>query len=321
MNNHRRLLSLGLLAAVLVVVSLRAEVWVLKNGDRITAQLIEEDEETVEIEHPQLGRLRFAREAIKLAPRADAPRADAPPAAPGGPAAPTVASVTRTDRKPVWKQQIEIGLTQQSGKTEKQDLVARYQVEGRVKSDTFRGTARYLQGEVNGNTTNDRREADFRWRHDFSGRLFAQSLTTYYSDDIRRVENSIEQQLGGGYRVLDVRRHKANVGLGAVGQYLDRQIFDPEIALLGTVFQDYALTWSDRLKLTQESSLQMKQNTATVSQPGADNYRAKFNAALQSKITSQLLLNIRFEMDYDATIADQDLRSDQRLITSVGYSW
>lgn len=316
MNNHRRFLSLCLLAAVLAVSALRAEVWVLKNGDRLTAKLIEEDEETVEIEHPQLGRLRFAREAIKLAPPPEAPKA-----APGAAAGPTVASVTKTERKPVWKQQIEVGLTQQSGKTEKQDLIARYQIEGRVKSDTFRGTARYLQGEVNGKTTNDRREADFRWRHDFSGRLFAQSLTTYYSDDVRRVQNSVEQQLGGGYRVLDVRRHKANVGIGAVGQYLDRETFDPEIALLGTVFQDYALTWSDRLKLTQESSLQMKQNTATVSQPGADNYRAKFNTALQSKITSQLLLNIRFEMDYDATIADKDLRSDQRLITSVGYSW
>jgi len=336
----RASLRLLILFGVLLAGGLRADVWVLRNGDRLTGKLLEEDEETIEIQHPTLGVLRFARSALQTAipaavPVGPAPVGSAPavaktaeasaPTAPAAPAGPAVASVTTTQSAPRWKRQIELGLSVFSGTTEKTDLNARFQIDGRIRSDTFRGTARVLQTDLNDKTVADRQEGEFRWRHDFSGRLFAQTLTTYFSDGVRNIDTNVEQQVGGGYRFVDLRRHKMNVGLGASAQYLDREDATAGTALLGTLFQDYAFTFSDRLKLNQESSFQIASErlsaTTVTGQQAEGNYRVKFNSSIQSKVTSQMSLNLRYEYDYDSTVADSRLRGDQRLITALGYTF
>lgn len=314
------------LAYLLTTLFLRGESWNLENGDRITGALLKDDGEFLEIKHAQLGVLRLAKSALKLEVAPTGTAADLTPADVPKP------RTAAAPKKPAsnWKRQLEFGFAQQSGKSSKEDLTFRAQVDGKIGDNTYRGTARLLQSEASDKTVTDRREADFRWRHDLTKRLFTQALTTYAADDVRLIDLSLEQQLGGGYKVLDHARHKANVGLGAVVQYLEREGYDEATSLHGSFFQDYAFTYNSRLKLTQESNFLMSDSNVFSSLGGRSglsgtprdgSYRMRFNAALQSKVTAQMSLNVRYDYDYDRSVPEPDLRGDQRITTSLAYLW
>jgi putative salt-induced outer membrane protein YdiY len=310
------------LMAVLVLTG-RAGTWVLANGDQLTGELLAEDAAFVEVQHPQLGRLKLARSVLQASVGAKPVAARAETASP---AAKPLGTAVQPEIEN-WKRQMDIGYSQQSGAKEKQDLSVRLQVDGKEGANTFRGTARLLEAEADDKTVTDRREADFRWRYDINKRLFAQALTTYAADDVRKIDLSLEQQIGGGFRVIDSSRHKANVGLGAVVQYLDRTSTDQQTALLGSLFQDYAYQWNNRVKLVQESSFMLSDTGAlsvksgVASAPAEGSYRLKFNTGVQSKVTNSMSLNVRFEYDYDRSVLESELRADQRLTTSLGYFW
>ncbi len=318
-----RFIVLGLVLAGVA----RAEVWTLANGDRLTGELVEDEGETLEIKHAQLGLLKLPKSALRPEPAEPAAATTADTALAGSKSAP---AATTKAPAPAWKRQFEVGFSQQSGTKSKEDLNLRAQMDGRRGDNTFRATARLLQSEANDKTVTDRREADFRWRHDLSKRLFAQTLTTYAADDVRAIDLSLEQQIGGGYRLIDDRRHKASIGLGAVVQYLEREGFDEATALLGSFFQDYTYTMNSRVKLMQESNVLVSDSGAFSTQGGRSgltavprdgSYRMRFNTAIQSKVTSHMSLNLRYEYDYDRSVPDPDLRGDQRLTTSLGYVW
>jgi putative salt-induced outer membrane protein YdiY len=317
-------LFLGCLLLGLSFMVCKAENWVLANGDRLTGELVAETPAYLEIKHPQLGLLKVPREALKAADPKKAARPE--------PEAVELAVTTevKTALKPEaspWKRQLEFGYSQQSGAKEKQDLSLRLQLDGKRGANTFRSTAKLLQSEVDGVTGTDRREADFRWRYDINKRLFTQALTNYAEDSVRKIDLSLEQQVGGGYRLVDTPRHKVNVGLGAVLQYLDRVGTANQMAFLGSFFQDYAYQLNSRVKLMQESTF-MISDTGTLNvrngvanAPAEGSYRLKFNTGLQSKVTDRMSLNLRFDYDYDRSILESGLRADQRLTTSLGYIW
>ena len=321
MKGRITILSAAVLGLLTLLATGRAETWVLANGDRLTGELVREDPAFIEVQHAQLGRLKVPRTALRV-PDPAAPPPDAKAAVPA--AAPVQASKPDIDK---WKRQVDLGYVQQSGAREKEDISVRVQLDGREGANTYRGTARLLQSEADGKTVTNRREAEFRWRYDINKRLFTQALTTYESDEVRKMDLSLEQQIGGGYRILDSPRHKVNVGLGAVVQYLERANTAEQTAVLGSFFQDYAYQWTNRVKLTQESSV-MISDTGTLnikstlaSAPIEGSYRMKFNTGVQSKVTDHMSLNVRFEYDYDRSILDSELRADQRLTTSLGYIW
>jgi putative salt-induced outer membrane protein YdiY len=322
----RRLALLVTFSASLLVA--QGATWVLANGDRLTGNLVRETDGAVEIEHPQLGRLTIARAALQgsVTETAKAP-ASRPAEGSGGGATPTASTSTRT--RPQWARKIEFGFVMQEGAKSQRDLTARGEVEGRLGAHSLRGTARVVRSESQGVLTKSREEADFRWRRDFNRRTFAQALTTYGSDDLRNIDYTVEQQLGGGYRILDGARQKMNLGVGAVLQRQSRKGYEDETALLGSAFQDYAFSWNNRFKLTQESSVQyaddapaiLRGSTTPATAPTDGNYRFRFNTTLESKMTDQVSLNLRYEYDYDHSIPERALRSDSRLTTSLGYAW
>jgi putative salt-induced outer membrane protein YdiY len=311
----------------LVVFPAHAATWVLANGDRLTGTLVRENETEIEISHAQLGTLKLPRTALASVPSATTAAAIAkvPTAPDGTPAA-------RNDKViPKWTRQIELGYSTQDGAKTKRDLSARFSIEGHdKKSNSYRATASALRSEAQGVITADRQQADFRWRHDFSKRLFTQSLTTYSSDDLKQINYSVEQQLGGGYKIVDASKQQMNVGLGAVLQRLSRDDYEDYTALLGSAFQDYSVQWNNRFKFTQEATvfvadspnMSARGGRSTVTfAPSDGNYRVKFNAALQSRMTDRISLNLRYELDYDHSIPDPTYRSDSRLTSSLGYAW
>jgi putative salt-induced outer membrane protein YdiY len=304
-----------------------AGTWVLTNGDRISGEQVGEGDDFIEVLHPQLGRLKLSR-ALWHELEQPAPHPGAEVAVTESPEEPAAQEHERVERR--WKRQVELGFVQQSGSADKQDLALRLQLDGHEGPNTYRATGRVLRSDADGATVTDRREADFRWRYDLSKRLFTQALTTYAEDAIRQIDLSLEQQVGGGYRLIDRKRHQANVGLGAVVQYLQRPGVENHTTLLGNFFQDYTYNWNSHMKLTQESNVMVADSGSigslggTIGVPGAPsegNYRVKFNTGLQSKVTSNMSFNLRFEYDYDHSIPETDLRADQRLTTSLGYVW
>lgn len=322
MTVHNASKMLAFLVCLLVpVLPGRAAVWNLANGDRLTGELVRETKTHVEVKHPQLGLIKIPRAELLTAVVAHETVADARVARP-------VAGTAVKPKIPKWKRQVDVGYVQQAGARERQDLSVRMQLDGKHDENTYRATARLLQAETDNLTVTDRREADFRWRYDINKRLFTQALTTYVEDGVRKIDLSLEQQVGGGYRIVDGSRHKANVGLGAVAQYLDRENTEAQTTLLGSFFQDYAYEVNSRLKLTQESSFMYSDTGALTSRAGtqlsaptAGSYRLKFNTGMQSKVTDRMSLNVRFEYDYDRSVLDSDLRTDQRFTTSLGYLW
>lgn len=302
----------------------RADSWVLANGDRLTGELVGETPAYLEIKHPQLGLIKVPREALKaaVAPNPTNPGTETAPL----PASNEVKTAVKPEVNP-WKRQMELGYSQQSGAKEKQDLSIRLQLDGKEGANTFRSTAKLLKSELDGATVTDRKEADFRWRYDIDKRLFTQALTNYAEDSVRKIDLSLEQQIGGGYRLIDTPRHKVNVGLGAVLQYLDRVGTANQMAFLGSFFQDYSYQLNSRVKLVQESTFMVSDTGALNVRNGVPNapaegsYRLKFNTGLQSKVTDRMLLNLRFDYDYDRSVLEAGLRADQRLTTSLGYIW
>jgi putative salt-induced outer membrane protein YdiY len=312
---------------LLAALPARAASWMLANGDRLTGTLVRETEAELEIRHDQLGTLKIPRSA--LAPAPSAPTAAALAKVP---TTPDTAPAGKSDKViPKWTRQLELGYSTQEGAKTKRDLTARFSIEGRdKKSNSYRATATAQRSEAQGIITADRQQADFRWRHDFSKRLFTQSLSTYSSDDLKQINYSVEQQLGGGYKILDGPKQQVNVGLGAVVQRLSRDGYEDYTALLGSAFQDYSLQWDKRFKFTQEATVFLADSpnmsarggrSTVVGAPTDGNYRIKFNAALQSRMTERISLNLRYELDYDHSVPDPNFRSDSRLTSSLGYAW
>lgn len=322
-----KLRTVLLLPVLLLFVPARAATWVLANGDRLTGALVRETGAELEIRHDQLGTLKIPRSALAPTPGPVTAAALAKvPSAPGGPL------TAKSDKViPKWTRQIELGYSTQDGAKTKRDLTARFAIEGRDrKSNSYRATATAQRSEAQGAITADRQVADFRWRHDFNRRLFTQSLTTYSSDDLKQINYSVEQQLGGGYKLLDAPKQQVNVGLGAVVQRLSRDGYEDYTALLGSAFQDYSLQFNNRLKLTQEATVFIADSpnmsarggrSSVTLAPADGNYRLKFNAALQSRMTDRISLNLRYELDYDHSVPDPTYRSDSRLTSSLGYAW
>lgn len=326
-RENLRTVSYLLLFFLLAALPARAATWLLANGDRITGTLVRETDAELEIRHDQLGTLKIPRSALAPVPSAATSAALAKV-----PTTPDTAPAAKSDKViPKWTRQLELGYSTQDGAKTKRDLMARFSIEGRdKKSNSYRATATAQRSEAQGIITADRQQADFRWRHDFSKRLFTQSLTTYSSDDLKQINYSVEQQLGGGYKILDQAKQQVNFGLGAVVQRLSRDGYEDYTALLGSAFQDYSLQWDKRFKLTQEATVFLADSpnmsarggrSAVAGAPADGNYRIKFNAALQSRMTERISLNLRYELDYDHSVPDPNFRSDSRLTSSLGYTW
>lgn len=319
-----RLLALLLLGGLLLAQPALAASWTLANGDRLSGDLVTEFEDVIVIRHPALGLMEIPRSALAVA--VTAADAAAPAATTGTP----VATAAKPEKKR-WKGQLEVGYTQQSGVRTQQNLSMRGQLDGRIGTDTLRATARLLQTSSDGVRQSDRLDADFRWRHELSQRFFVQSLSSGYTDALRQIDLSLEEQVGVGWRMINTKNQTANLGLGTAVRRQQQQLAGGTTALLGTVFQDYAHTWKGGLRFSEESSasLSAERSLTATQQPvgivpvpaGGGNYRLRFGAALQGRVIGRTIFNVRYDYDYDRSVLVPDYRADQRLSTSLGYIW
>ncbi len=346
-NTFFRLVPALAVILAATVPSVRGAQLQLPNGDRLTGEILERSEGVIRFRSPILGEISVPEAGttvIPAAPVADsqptpeslaglppAPPEETPPApAPAAavaasaaapdPAAPDAPKASVAAPRPPWKGSLELGFIQQSGRQEKVDFTIRATANRKIARDSYLANARLLYSEQSGRTSSNRYDGSFRWRRDLSAGIFGQAITSYMTDSLKRIEHNIEQNVGLGYRILDRRSHVVNVGLGATGQYRQDEGLGPETNLLGEVFEDYTYRVNERFTLTQDARFQLASPSRQRPIDGKT-YKVRFNSALQGKVTDRVSINLRFEYEFDTSIANPDARTDQRITSSLGYAF
>ena len=257
------------------------------------------------------------------------------PAATGKPAAATPAapaSKTAAAPKPSrWKGKLEFGFQQQSGRLDTLNTSLRADAEREKGRNQYKASGRVLYGEQSDKVSTDRTDASLRWRHQLSARVFAQSVTSYLSDAIKKIDHNYEQNVGVGYTLYKRDRHVINVGGGITGQYRDMAIIDQAFTGLAEIFEDYTYRINGRLTFLQDVLAQyspvsqdkytLRNNTIVPIDGSVQNYRIRFNTTLQGKITDRISMNLRYEYEFDNTIVQGAEKSDQRISSTLGYAF
>src|SRR5690625_5104686 len=120
-------------------------------------------------------------------------------------------AVEEAPAKNPWTGRIDFGYSWQSGRKDKNEMSLRGQLDRTVGPNEFRGLGEFLYGEVDSVRNTQRFTSSFRWRRDFTERLFTQVLTQYENDKIREINHRVEQNLGLGYRYLDTEKFEGSI--------------------------------------------------------------------------------------------------------------
>jgi putative salt-induced outer membrane protein YdiY len=230
-----------------------------------------------------------------------------------------------------WKGKLEFGYAQQSGLKDTLSYNLRGEAEKQIDQHTLKTTGRILYSEQNQRPSADRTDSNFRWRYQISKRTFSQAQTTYLRDDITQIHANFEQNVGLGYRIIDLKRHALNIGAGVTGQYRDWDAGTNGFAPYGEVFEDYTFKINDRIMLVQDVVVQYSPEDRAFNipangrpapvNPDLQNYKVRFNSTLQGKVTERISVNLRFEYELDNAIQLQGARKNQRITSSIGYAF
>ena len=303
-------LSMQWIEAVEVRISLR-------NGDVLRGRLISEGD-VVLIEHAILGDVEIPKRSVRSIIRPNENRNEGdPPEEPENEESqaskPWKKDFLRAISFANWSRQIEFGMNLQSGRRDKFDYNARFNVRRRIEKNDFRFEARRYFGESDQGKTSDRLYSNFRWRRDLSPGVFYQTDTLYSSDAIKEIDVNLEQTLGLGYRLLNQKTLKVSTGAGLSGRYREDNVDNGNTNYLLDVFQDLDYRLGSRLRLTQEFRIALPPDERS-------EYEYEFQAGIVSKVTDSLHLSIRYQLEYDRSLPE-DRREDQRIVSSVGIDF
>lgn len=339
-----------LLAAILFVagwlgvVPVHAAELQLANGDRVSGSLVRRAQGKIYFHSPLLGDLVVDEKNATVVPDDDtaveslvglppipaaraAPSASRPDAAP--PTSDTVPAATEVTAAR-WKGKIEFGLANQQGRKNANNISVRSDAEHTDGPDNLRVSGRYLYGKTEETVTSDRKNANFRWRHTLSDKMFSQTVTSYSADSIKGIDYDLEQNAGLGYKFISRPRHTGSIGAGVTLQYRSATDLAHNLAYLGELFQDYTYKINGHFTLFQESGalyapeargIVTYSGKTLISEADTRGYKLHFNTTLQGKVSEKISLNIRYEYEYDSTIAEIAARADQRITSSIGYAF
>lgn len=288
----------------------------LRNGDRVSGELLRRAEGKIFFRSPVMGEIAVNETDAVVVEEPDTPVESLVGLPPGNP------ETTEPQGKPKerWRGTIELGYQQQSGRSNATSYSARADSERTAGNLDTKVSGRMLYGKQDNVVSTDRYDASLRFRYELSKRAFAQSLSSYTTDRVKGIDRSFEQNIGVGYRLFKSIRHEANVGLGATGQMRKADGITEDKKLLGEFFQDYTYHFSGRLSFLQDTNLQYSPKHVSNGEKDVPNYRLRFNAALQGKISERVSLNLRYEYEYDNTVPFAAEQQDQRITSSIGYS-
>jgi len=360
----RALLLWGILAGAVSLPLAAAELH-LRNGDRLTGELVNRIDGKIYFRSPLLGDVVVSEtdasviESVEIpvesltglppakgptvaqvkpgssvtqSPKVIAPAPTPAVAAKTGPASsPQKPAIGASPNAGRWKAKVELGVQQQSGRQDGLNTSVRADAERERGKNQIKSNLRFLYSELNDRVSTDRADASVRWRYQLSKRVFAQSVTSFLSDNVKQIDQNYEQNAGFGYALVKRDRHVINVGGGFTGQFRQAVNINQGFAFLGEVFQDYTYKINGRLTFIQDLLTQyspatqdqyiLRNGTFVPTSGEIQNYRIRFNTTLQGKVTEKISMNLRFEYDFDNTISDRDAKVDQRISSSLGYAF
>jgi putative salt-induced outer membrane protein YdiY len=336
----KRLLAAAALAAA-TACALNASVLVLKNGCVLSGTVIRREDGRIHFKDDIIGEVvvdESAVTAIEKGPAVPAtPKVAAPAPAPAPAAAVAVVkvpAVPTVTRKGIlgWNGKVECGYDNTSSSDIRTVAMnARIEAEHKVKAEDYLAKTSFLYGSTDGVAATDQGDAEFRWRHNLSDRLFTQSDTTYETDRVKLIHYQVEQNAGVGYRILQNAHNTVNVGTGVTGEQLDATGVQKGFTYLGKVFQDYVLRLNDRYTLKEDASADyspesrglsgLVPDTVTVASGTRRDYAYQFKSSLEGRINGHFSLNLHFEYKYDNAVVVPTARAEQRVTTNLGYGF
>lgn len=292
----------------------------LRNGDRVTGDLLRRENGKIYFRSPIFGEIAVSEsnavvvvepdtpvESLVGLPPSEDPRylsiAEPPPAAKGR-----------------WRGKLEFGYQQQSGRRDATTFSFRTDAERNKDALGTKANIRILYGEQDDSVSTERYDAALRFRYELSKHAFAQSLSSYTTDRIKKIDYNFEENIGVGYRLFKSLRHSANAGLGATLQAREVDGDTDDTGLLSELFQDYTYRFNGRLTFLQDASLLYSPRYVDNGESDMPNYRFRFNTALQGKVSERVSLNLRYEYEFDNTVPYTTEKQDQRITTSIGYA-
>lgn len=318
------MIRLAFIAAILPVagmsIAVGQDALVFPNGDRLSGQLVAEEKEFYHFESEVLGRITVPVENAELVRGAPEDRAEEVEiSSPQDSEAVGGVLVTPSPdgvplRRAPWTGRFDMGYTWQSGRTEKDELSLRGQGDRRIDDADYRLFGEFVYGEAEGTRNTHRYLASFRWRESLSDRTFFESTTRYEADRVRDVRNRIEQNVGLGYRFLRSERVEASVVPGFTLQYTDEAGADDRWDYLASILQELVWRFSTRYRLEQDFNLLMDPAET-------DDVTLRFNAGIVGTVRQSINLSVRYHYLFENQTRPGLERTDQRLITSVGYAF
>lgn len=305
----------ALLTALLVAATLRADVLVLSNKDRITGTLVRQDAERIVFHSDLLGELIVPTDIarVELAKSSARRRPDANYKFKPLDVRTAARDPTQAERaeRTEWVRRVEFGFTSQSGRADKSDLAFNFEAGRRSKRSETRFLARYLWGESEDDETSDLIESSLRLRRNLSANTFAQSSTRVSRDAIKELDLDGEQGFGLGRNFINTRTVVLAFGAGAAARYRDETTLPGEWDYLVDCFQDLRWDINPRMSLVQDASM-------VVAPANRDDYKFRINTALTGRVTDAFNMTMRYEYEYDRAL-DLELRDNQRIVTALVY--
>ena len=304
--------------SLLLQCGIRADTLVLENGDRITGELLREENGTLVFHSTLLGEIRAPSassriitasnpDAIALTPTPEV--ATYEPIAEVAAKSEPIAEEKSDDAK--WKRRIDVGLTGQRGKKDLSTYNMRFEAVRESDLGQVNLMLSHRYGKANNAVYQDATDASAVLTRNVTDDLFWRGQTRFETDSILGVDHSAEQSLGLGFKLIDGKRLDFDLGGGAAVRH--REAYGDEARWDGLIdaFGKLKFAFNERLTFNQD----LWMTTAATS---SGDFRLRSYSALVNKLTEMLSLSIRYEYEILRT-AKSEVPDSQRLVTAIGY--
>jgi putative salt-induced outer membrane protein YdiY len=305
----------------------------LPDGEILIGSVVNDDETTYVFRSQSLGELRVKKDGVHLSPvtHAGAETADQSPAwakAKTAPSGPTVATAPATTppsgQKAVaaapppvkWKRALEAGYSYQArgNLVNNTSTYVRAEVMREWQAGSIGLMARYLFGEQNGQHNTDKFDADLKIHYDYADRVVFRNDFTYAYDRLKQLSNQFEEDAGLNLLLANGRRFRYSIGPGVAIQYTETTDNQNGYKVLGDFSQEFSWQICERVKLTNTASYLYKPAN------WAD-YRLRVDSALIGKVSEHATMSVRYEYEFEALRPLEEGRSDNRVFTTLGYTF
>lgn len=272
-----------------------------KNGDKISAELVREDEEYFYVKSANFGEVQLKKSNVLNSITEK-----------------EIQEKAAKEAKGIeWKRNVEVGLNVSDGNTEKASFLTSAFVNRKTDRDEYTFKTKFNFASTNDKTDTRKFNASGRYAFSFGEerKWFNSYKIEVDHDEFSNIDYRISPSVGIGYWFSDTKEWKAMVELGLGGEYTrymnglysDTDVVpSPHVYLEKLLFGKSVLSEDFYFYPTLEDS--------------AD-YRFLSVTKLSNPITDNLSLNVTLDNEYDSSPTGGAEKHDVRLSTSLGYTF